>query len=555
MKKIKNIAVIFSVLSIIILSTATSAFATAPQIIDKLIMPPAYLIEVQSPNGGESWQTGTMQTIKWQDNTPTPPCPPGAFCSYSIELEKLYDIKLVPYYPPCTGQICPIQAYLAPYTIASKISGNSYSWKVGSVYSIINMTNGLPGGHTTAPNGSYTVQVCAQNSGRCSSSDSYFKITTPTSNNLPPVISGVTAPTSLEIGQTGTWSIQAYDPENGSLSYSVDWGDHPSCQYPYTCKESSTGASQTSTFTHSYYSTGVYKITFTVLDNAGLKTQTTSTVQVGTAQPTPSITVKSPNGGETWNVKQNNTIAWDTTGYSPSDTVYIKLYDSSKYCDPNIVGCWTTFNIANTKNTGSYIWDTNTYYDNPGPYNPLYLTDTKTTGVEYKIVIVVVGSNGATSKDYSDNYFKILPINNGNLPPEIKTINDPGSLTVGQIGTWTIVARDPENGPLSYYIDWGDSPAHNSEAKNDTNSNRFSQTSTFTHSYSSARTYAVKFTVTDSAGLTTSSHANIQVSPTNIAPNSGNNNSGANLELLEKLRAELISKIEELIKILSSLIK
>ncbi len=48
-----------------------------------------------------------------------------------------------------------------------------------------------------------------------------------TSVNQPPVISGVSGPTTLRVGETGTWTVQASDPENGTLSYSVIWGDEP----------------------------------------------------------------------------------------------------------------------------------------------------------------------------------------------------------------------------------------------------------------------------------------------------------------------------------------
>jgi len=113
---------------------------------------------------------------------------------------------------------------------------------------------------------------------------------------LPPVISGGTFPTQLNVGQQGTWTVNASDPQNGSLSYSVDWGDTPTCSYPYTCVASKVAISpvQSSTFTHTYSKAGTYKATFTVTNGAGLNAQTTSTVNVydGTVQVigTPSIT-------------------------------------------------------------------------------------------------------------------------------------------------------------------------------------------------------------------------------------------------------------------------
>ena len=43
--------------------------------------------------------------------------------------------------------------------------------------------------------------------------------------NKPPVISGFSGPTTLAVNASGTWTIQASDHENQSLSYSVRWGD------------------------------------------------------------------------------------------------------------------------------------------------------------------------------------------------------------------------------------------------------------------------------------------------------------------------------------------
>jgi len=101
----------------------------------------------------------------------------------------------------------------------------------------------------------------------------------PTTTTQPPVISGGTFPTQLNVDQTGTWTVNASDPQNGSLSYSVNWGDQPTV-LPSTGVMSS-AVVQTSTFTHSYSSAGTYTITFTIKNAAGLSAQTTSTVQVG----------------------------------------------------------------------------------------------------------------------------------------------------------------------------------------------------------------------------------------------------------------------------------
>lgn len=107
---------------------------------------------------------------------------------------------------------------------------------------------------------------------------------TPPTTNKPPVINGLKAPTTLKVGETGTWSVKASDPENGSLNYSIKWGDEP--KYITAVSTNATPITQTSTFTHSYSTAGNYKVVITVQDNAGLTAQTSATVQVNVI-PTP----------------------------------------------------------------------------------------------------------------------------------------------------------------------------------------------------------------------------------------------------------------------------
>jgi len=139
-------------------------------------------ITVLSPNGGESWTRGTTQTIKWNDNTPIPACPTGAYCTQPAP--KSYDVKLAPYYPPCTGRVCPAYPYIAPYPIAIGISKPSYEWNVG-----------LTKGDVTAPDGSYKVQICQTGTNTCDFSDSFFTID---SRTIKPSIS-ITSPNGGEV--------------------------------------------------------------------------------------------------------------------------------------------------------------------------------------------------------------------------------------------------------------------------------------------------------------------------------------------------------------------
>jgi len=96
--------------------------------------------------------------------------------------------------------------------------------------------------------------------------------------NRAPVITGVGGPTSLNAGETGTWSVSAYDPDGTYLSYSVNWGDNLGQQQSGPSQSTSTA-----TFQHTYSSAGTYTITFTVYDSAGASTQSTITTTVGGA--------------------------------------------------------------------------------------------------------------------------------------------------------------------------------------------------------------------------------------------------------------------------------
>lgn len=99
--------------------------------------------------------------------------------------------------------------------------------------------------------------------------------------NKAPVISGFSGPTTLTLNETGTWKIQASDPENGQLTYSIRWGDE---WYPGTgAMQSSAERSivQDTSFTHSYATAGTYTVIVLVTDGAGKQAKASATVAVG----------------------------------------------------------------------------------------------------------------------------------------------------------------------------------------------------------------------------------------------------------------------------------
>ncbi|MEK9195316.1 MAG: peptidoglycan-binding domain-containing protein, partial [Patescibacteria group bacterium] len=145
--------------------------------------------------------------------------------------------------------------------------------------------------------------------------------------NLPPIISGLKGPPALRVGETGTWTIQARDPENGSLAYHITWGDEEVGIARLSQSPLSTDRiAQTATFTHVYTKTGTFAPLFVVVDEGNLSAQTSASVNVG-GSTAGSITILSPNGGETWTKGTTQTIKWQDNTITQSCPV-------GAYCKP-----------------------------------------------------------------------------------------------------------------------------------------------------------------------------------------------------------------------------
>lgn len=129
-------------------------------------------IRVTSPNGGENWQLGSTQIIRWKSYVPCGSLPNSGACAEPTAYISVYE-----YAPPCVPGTACIAGMKVPYTIA-KVRANigSYNWAVGK------NVDGL----TMRP-GNYLVQICLNNI--CDQSDSYFKITD--ANSIPSVQSSI----------------------------------------------------------------------------------------------------------------------------------------------------------------------------------------------------------------------------------------------------------------------------------------------------------------------------------------------------------------------------
>jgi len=125
--------------------------------------------------------------------------------------------------------------------------------------------------------GMCTLMACAFGSDLKPYCKGYFEAT----SNKSPTISGFSGPTTLAVSASGTWSVQASDPEGGQLTYSITWGDEATI-YPYAAAMSVDRTFiQNTSFTHAYANAGTYTVTIVVRDQSGAEAQTSATVTVG----------------------------------------------------------------------------------------------------------------------------------------------------------------------------------------------------------------------------------------------------------------------------------
>lgn len=142
---------------------------------------------------------------------------------------------------------------------------------------------------------------------------------------------------------------------------------------------------------------GTYNLS--VSGSAGVSGTLPFTVLSGTQ---PSITVTSPNGGETLIQGQTYNITWNFSGLNPDDDISLRL-DTPNYCSPDVTGCQNSFSISSNfvKNTGSYLWDTSKKMGGGS-------TGPNTVPVSSNLNYYKIEICDGNVCDSSDNYFSIV---------------------------------------------------------------------------------------------------------------------------------------------------
>lgn len=87
--------------------------------------------------------------------------------------------------------------------------------------------------------------------------------------NKAPVITGITGPTTVGVGEFRSWQVQATDPEGGVLSYSITWGDEGFEDILKAIAGIGGTFTSVSSGSHSYAKAGTYAVQIIVKDTSG----------------------------------------------------------------------------------------------------------------------------------------------------------------------------------------------------------------------------------------------------------------------------------------------
>jgi peptidoglycan hydrolase-like protein with peptidoglycan-binding domain len=161
------------------------------------------------------------------------------------------------------------------FTVPSQFSGCQYYWMCGGGYQNLipdtyNVTVMNASGEVSNPV-TFTVNNYNYN-------NPYY----PYQNQGSVTVGSINGPTSLQIGNTGVWTLVVNNQNNnGYVTTSVRWGDEgmyiTNAETPQTLYNS---GQQTQTFTHTYRTQGVYTAVFTVRDAYGNQNSVSSTVNI-----------------------------------------------------------------------------------------------------------------------------------------------------------------------------------------------------------------------------------------------------------------------------------
>jgi hypothetical protein len=442
-------------------------------------------ITVTSPNGGEQWKVGETHNITWNSSYPF---------NSTIQI-GIYDTR----YDTEGGP-------RSEMTIINTTNNGNYSWTIPSKIGNLDLTV------TDSPVYKIKIYVNGGGEGKMDQSDNTFTIVAPTQllsassatiiGNQSTYATGQTINFSVKgvasDGNPGDYTkgfnVQAYICKNGDCNNylppnppgSYNGNYNSSTGYWDVSMIAPTDTTATYTMKVAFYCSRSPQSGYSGSCVAQSEIDKTFSFTVSSSTQ-PSITVTSPNGGETWKVGETHDITWASTGLGSS-----------------MVEIYLQIDLSNTPNVVSYV------PASAGTYSwtiPAQLSGQNTVGINKKIYIRSM--NNTTIGDYSDNYFTIVAPTT--LPLVASCSASPNPAILGQ--TLVTFMSSASGGTGVYSSSWSGSSCSG-------------QGMTCSKSFLSAGTYIAHLTVTSGSQTATADcsvvvNAATQPSITVTSPNGG----------------------------------
>ncbi|HEX7651538.1 MAG TPA: PKD domain-containing protein [Candidatus Paceibacterota bacterium] len=296
-------------------------------------------------------------------------------------------------------------------------------------------------------------------------------------------IKDIDGPTALTPGAEGTWTVDTKTASDGTLHYSVKWGDEGAS--PLMALLRSPERTQTSaTFTHTYDADGTYTPVFTVSDDNGNTVTKKGSAVTVSDETAARVTDIDPSSGPV-----GTDVTLTGTGFTDDSIV---RFGTGAIKDATVSDDGTSLTFTVPSDMGAYC--------KPGAMCPMYAILVRPGTYDVRV------QNGSTTSNAVE--FKVTAAaSTGRI--SVSGIDAPTTLAVGEEGTWTLHAATNASGNLHYSVVWGDESASPLRAMALSSTEQSS--ATFTHVYDTKGTYAPKFTVSDDNGHSASVSASVVV--------------------------------------------
>ena len=342
--------------------------------------------------------------------------------------------------------------FLASFDASASSDDNgsvSYSWNFGDNSDAV---SGVKADHSYAAAGIYTVTLTVTDEAG-QSTQSSTQITVTAVADSAPVASFSTSATTGEAPFLASFDASASSDDNGSLSYSWDFGDN--------------GAAVSGVkVDHNYTTAGTYTVTLTVTDSAGQSTQETAQITVTTAADLAPVASFSTSA---------------TTGEAP----FLASFDASASSDDN--------------DSVSYSWN---FGDNSAAVSGVKADHSYATAGTYTVTLTVTDSAGQSTQETT----QIIATAAEDFAPTASFTMTTATGEAPFLASFDASGSSDDNNIASYSWDFGDNSAAASDVKT-------------SHSYDTAGTFTAILTVTDNAGQSHKTGTTITVTaPIDDAP-------------------------------------